>query len=200
MLCMFSFNEPLQVATPLADIVVVTDRLHLALVSVFLIHYVTVITWTRAGSFIHLYFMYRDVFCFYYLCVYIVNRLFSVKDRVRVWYYFIFCDRYMKYWPSYCTSVQLKRPRAVNELSVRAFCCILYQVVLMRVLTFAPSTLTFVLCVLTFGPCMVANACCACFPSMNYSTCRHCGCHPLHLALVNASLIRYAILCVSLHY
>ena len=75
---------------------------------------------------------------------------------------------YMKYWPSYCTSVQLKRPRAINELSVRVFCFILYQVVLMRVLTFAPSTLIFVLCALTFGPCMVTNACCACFPSMNY--------------------------------
>ena len=106
----------------------------------------------------------------------------------------------MKYWPSYCTRVQLKRPRAINELSVRVFCFILYQVVLMRVLTFTPSTLIFVLCLLAFGPCMVTNACCACFPSMNCSTCRHCGCHRLHLALVNASLIHYAILCVSLHY
>ena len=198
MLCMFSFNEPLQVATPLADIVVVTDRLHLALVSVFLIHYVTVITWTRAGSFIHWYFMYRDVFCFSYLCVYIVNRLFSVKDRVRVWYYFIFCVH--EVLAQLLHKGALKRPRAINELSVRVFCFILYQVVLMRVLTFAPSTLIFGLCLLAFGPCMVTNACCACFPSMNYSTCRQCGCHRLHLALVNASLIRYAILCVSLHY
>ena len=45
---------------------------------------------------------------------------------------------------------------------------ILYKVALMLVLTFPPSTLIFVLCALTFGPCMVTNASCACFPSMNH--------------------------------
>ena len=48
-----------------------------------------------------MYFMYRCMFSYYYvtvlhLCGYSVNGRFSIRVRVRVWYYFIFRDRYMK--------------------------------------------------------------------------------------------------------
>ena len=52
--------------------------------------------WPRAQ-----YFMYRCMFSYYYVTVlhlsgYSGDSPFSIRVRVRVWYYFIFCDRYMK--------------------------------------------------------------------------------------------------------
>ena len=32
---------------------------------------------------------------------YSVHGEFRVRVKVRVWYYFIFCDWYMKYWPNF---------------------------------------------------------------------------------------------------
>ena len=50
------------------------------------------------------YFMYRNMFRYYYVSVlclygYSVNELFSVSVRAGVWYNFILRDWYMKYWP-----------------------------------------------------------------------------------------------------
>ena len=65
--------------------------------------------------------MYRCMFYYYYVTVlhlsgYSVNSHFSIRVRVRVWYYFIFRDRYMKYRPSIAPEGVREQPSAFPDL------------------------------------------------------------------------------------